>query len=28
MNMAFAQLEVAAALDVDEDDKPAQATAQ
>lgn len=28
MNMAFAQLEVAAALDVDEDDKPAQAMAQ
>ena len=28
MNMAFAQLEVAAALDVDADDKPAQATAQ
>src|SRR5690606_38394040 len=28
MNLAFAQLEVAAALDVDEDDKPAQATAQ
>lgn len=28
MNMAFAQLEVAAALDVDEDDKPATAVAQ
>lgn len=28
MNMAFAQLEVAAALDVDEDDKPAQTVAQ
>ena len=28
MNMAFAQLEVAAALDVDEDDKPAQPVAQ
>lgn len=28
MNMAFAQLEVAAALDVDSDDKPAQSVAQ
>lgn len=28
MNMAFAQLEVAAALDVDADDKPAQSVAQ
>jgi molybdopterin converting factor small subunit len=28
MNMAFAQLEVAAALDVDEDDKPAPSVAQ